>query len=215
MNSIRRELINKDIKNNLHYLVGKVADFGGTKLGDRSFKIKKNNLINNVNYINLDQKSDPDILANLNDIPVEAGFYDSFLLIETLEHIDDIVKSINEIKRVVKSDAIGLISMPFLYQIHEAPEDFRRWTKKKIVSFFNDNGFKILLIKENGGYFATIFDLTRSQILRLDNSKILNKLLFRILILIRPIFKILDKATLSSSKFITTGYFFIIQKNDQ
>lgn len=135
MKSIRRELVNKDIKNNLKYLIGKVADFGGTKFGERSFKIKKNNLIKEVNYINLDEKSHPDILANLNNIPVEAEFYDSFLLIETLEHIDDIVKSINEIKRVLKSNAIGLISMPFLYQIHEAPEDFRRWTKKKFFLF--------------------------------------------------------------------------------
>ena len=65
--------------------------------------------------------------------------------------------------------------MPFLYQIHEAPTDFRRWTRNQLINFFEKENFEIVSIEENGGIFAVIFDLLRSFLLKLDNRKLINK----------------------------------------
>lgn len=212
MESFRRELINKDLSNQIKFLKGKVADLGGSRAIHARSNIKKTNNIEKIVVINIDEKSKPDIVANLEKIPVSENYYDSFLLIEVLEHVENIQQVINEINRVISINAKGFVSIPFLYQIHEAPDDYRRWTKKKIINFFNQNGFKILLIKENGGIFSVIFDLLRSFILNLDNNKIFTKLCFKILRIIKPFFRLLDNKTIHLSKTITTGYFLVVEK---
>lgn len=212
MESFRRELINKDLSNQIKLLNGKVVDFGGSHGIHARSNIKKTNNIQEIVVINIDERSKPDIVANLEKIPVSENSYDSFLLIEVLEHVENVQQVIDEINRVISINAKGLISLPFLYQIHEAPDDYRRWTKKKITDFFSQNGFKILLIKENGGIFAVIFDLIRSFILNLDNNKIFVKLFFKILRIIKPIFRLLDNKTIHLSKTITTGYFLVVEK---
>ena len=104
--------------------------------------------------------------------------------------------------------------MPFLYQIHKAPTDFRRWTKDKLVEFFENSSFDVELITENGSIYSVIYDLFRSKLMSSNEPKIINKFKYYILKLLKPIFKILDKRNNQVSKNITTGYFLIVRKNN-
>ncbi len=211
MDSFRRGFINSHIFKYENKLNGLVADFGGTKKNSRS-KINNNGNIDKIISINIDKNSEADIIADLEDLPFESNYFDSFLLLEVLEHVKNPDKVLKEINRVLKKDSTGLISMPFLYQIHEAPTDFRRWTRNQLINFFEKENFEIVSIEENGGIFAVIFDLLRSFLLKLDNRKLINKFFVKILKLFKPLFKFIDKKIIHLSKSITTGYFLVLRK---
>ena len=211
MESFRRGFINSSIFKYENKLNGLVADFGGTKKNSRS-KINNNANIDKIISINIDKNSGADIIADLEGLPFESNYFDSFLLLEVLEHVKNPNKVLKEINRVLKKDSTGLISMPFLYQIHEAPTDFRRWTRNQLINFFEKENFEIISIEENGGIFAVIFDLLRSFLLKLDNRNLLNKFFIKILKLFKPLFKFIDKKTIHLSKSITTGYFLVLRK---
>ena len=139
----------------------------------------------------------------------------SFLLSEILStsaHSTGLSSFTSAIFSTSLAVSTGLISMPFLYQIHEAPTDFRRWTRNQLINFFEKENFEIVSIEENGGIFAVIFDLLRSFLLKLDNRKLINKFFVKILKLFKPLFKFIDKKIIHLSKSITTGYFLVLRK---
>ena len=213
MNSFRREFINFQIDKNIEKLKGIVADFGGsTDLKSRT-KIKFTENIDEIITINKDPNSQAKVISDLKNLPFKDEYFDSFLLLEVLEHVENPNEVIKEIFRVLKKGAIGFVSMPFLYQIHMAPKDYRRWTKEKIINVFKENNFTVDLIAENGGLPSVIFDLIRSHILSLDNNKYLNKFKFLCLKLIKPLFQMVEKKNSSTNLNITTGYFLIKKKN--
>ena len=213
MNSFRREFINSQIDKNIEKLKGIVADFGGSSDIKSRTKIKSTENIDEIITINKDPNSKAKIISDLNHLPFENNYFDSFLLLEVLEHVKDPNEIIKEIFRVSKKKAIGFVSMPFLYQIHMAPKDYRRWTKEKIINFFEENNFTVDLISENGGLSSVIFDLIRSHILSLDNKKIKNKFKFFVLKILKPLFQLLENKKSNNNLNITTGYFLIVKKN--
>ena len=213
MNSFRREFINSQIDKNIEKLKGIVADFGGSADIKSRTKIKSTENIDEIITINKDPNSKAKIISDLNHLPFENNYFDSFLLLEVLEHVKDPNEIIKEIFRVSKKKAIGFVSMPFLYQIHMAPKDYRRWTKEKIINFFEENNFTVDLISENGGLSSVIFDLIRSHILSLDNKRIKNKFKFFVLKILKPLFQLLENKKSNNNLNITTGYFLIVKKN--
>ncbi|MAO32551.1 MAG: hypothetical protein CL824_03500 [Crocinitomicaceae bacterium] len=213
MNSFRREFINFQIDKNIQKLRGIVADFGGSNNLKSRTKIKFTNNIDEIISINKDPNSQAQVISDLKNLPFKDEYFDSFLLLEVLEHVENPEQIIKEIFRVSKKDAIGFVSMPFLYQIHMAPKDYRRWTKEKIINVFEKNDFTIDFIIENGGLPSVIFDLIRSYILSLDSKKYLNKFKFLILKFLKPLFQLLERKNSKTNLNITTGYFLIIKKN--
>lgn len=212
MDSLRREFINSQINKNKSQLKGIIADFGGSS--KKKSRSNLNEILSDekIVSINMDKNSEADIISDLEDLPFVDGNFDSFLLLEVLEHVKSPKKIIKEIHRVIKRNSYGFVSMPFLYQVHKAPKDYRRWTKDKLIEFFETNDFYIELITENGGLYSVIFDLIRSKILSTNKPSIFNKLNYLILKILKPIFKLIDKFFISSSENITTGYFLIVKK---
>lgn len=212
MDSFRREFINSQINKNKSQLKGTIADFGGSSKKKSRSNVQEIFCEEKIVSINMDRNSEADIISNLENLPFADDNFDGFLLLEVLEHVKYPKKIIKEIHRVIKKNSRGFVSMPFLYQIHKAPKDYRRWTKDKLIEFFETNDFYIELITENGGLYSVIFDLIRSKIVSPNKKSIFNKLYYLILKIIKPIFKLLDKIFLSSSENITTGYFLIVKK---
>ena len=50
-------------------------------------KINNNGNIDKIISINIDKNSEADIIADLEDLPFESNYFDSFLLLEVLEHV--------------------------------------------------------------------------------------------------------------------------------
>jgi len=89
------------------------------------------------------------------DIPSES--FDLVLCTEVLEHSKYPESILNEIQRVLKPDGTLILTTPFIYPIHGAPNDFRRFTPH----FYQDNlpRFQFQVLKLSGGFGSAIATL--------------------------------------------------------
>jgi len=98
-----------------------------------------------------------DIIANAWDTGLKDNEFDILVSNQSLEHIIETDKTINEIKRIVKKWWHIFISLPFLYPQHWAPYDYYRFTYYWLLHKFKD--FEIIEIKQTTYYFSTLIML--------------------------------------------------------
>lgn len=70
----------------------------------------------------------PDVFADGARLPFGDESFDTILLLEVLEHVAEPERVLSEIQRVLKAGGVLLLSMPFLYPLHDAPHDYQRYT---------------------------------------------------------------------------------------
>jgi ubiquinone/menaquinone biosynthesis C-methylase UbiE len=128
----------------LPYFKGKVLDIGCGQSPYR-FLLKKNE----TQYFGIDiidaekfNYSNPDIVHfNGEDIPYEENCFDHVVCTEVLEHVEKYQYLVDEMYRVMKKGASGIITVPFSARYHYIPWDFFRYTPsslKKIFSKFSE-----------------------------------------------------------------------------
>ena len=124
-------------------LRGLVLDIGCADQKLRHFLSK------DTTYIGLDYyhtaiywyKTRPQIYGDAQALPFPDSSMNSVLLLDVLEHIPDPNKCLREIHRVLTPDGILVLQVPFLYPIHDAPLDFRRWTVYGLRILAQNQGF--------------------------------------------------------------------------
>ena len=82
-------------------------------------------------YLTSDVDTDrgAEMLLDLRSMPeIEESSYDCVLCLSVLEHVDDPWAAIIEIHRVLKPGGALLLAVPFRQAIHDAPQDFWRFT---------------------------------------------------------------------------------------
>ncbi len=134
--SVTRALQYEIIKN--IKLNGKVLDYGGGR------EATYLNILNVSNYssINISHKLKPTYKIRVGDkIPVKSLSFDNLISFNTLEHIFDPKLVINEMHRVLKKKGKILITTPFLFPIHGAPDDFFRPTPSWYSEILKKRGF--------------------------------------------------------------------------
>lgn len=70
----------------------------------------------------------PDIYADGARLPFLDDSFDTIVLLEVLEHVAEPQSVLAEIRRVLRPHGTLLLSMPFLYPLHDAPHDYQRYT---------------------------------------------------------------------------------------
>jgi SAM-dependent methyltransferase len=82
----------------------------------------------------------PDIYGNAQSLPFTNDCADALTLIEVIEHLPKPDAAFAEAYRVLKVGGELIVTVPFLYPIHDAPYDFQRWTRfglEEIASHYN------------------------------------------------------------------------------
>jgi len=150
----------KKILSNKKYLKGKLLDFGcGKKPYSELFDVNE--------YVGLDIKKSGhshddeqiDIFYNGKTIPFNNNYFDSIFSSEVFEHIFNLDEIIKELYRVIKPGGYMLITLPFVWEEHEAPYDFARYTQFGIRYLLKKGGFKIIKIEQTTNYIETIFQM--------------------------------------------------------
>lgn len=111
----------------------------------------------------------PEIYADAGSLPISNNSIDVVLLLEVLEHLPDDKKAINEIHRVLKPGGRFYLSVPFLYPIHDAPADFRRYTIYGLRRLLEHCGFSVVQETHHGNSFVTTlhqFNMTLLEVVR-------------------------------------------------
>lgn len=100
-------------------------------------------------------KSWPDVFGTAQSLPFRSQTMNTVLLLDVLEHLERPEPALREIFRVLKSRGSLLVSVPFLYPIHDAPSDYRRWTVHGLRQLLSDAGFEDVMIKPTLGGLET------------------------------------------------------------
>jgi len=94
--------------------------------------------------------------GSLLSVPFSDGFFDLTLALDVIEHIDNDLIALRELKRVTKPDGLILITVPayqFLWSAHDlAHHHKRRYSSKILKNKLKEAGFEILKLS----YFNTI-----------------------------------------------------------
>lgn len=150
--SARRHFIDQFFFSKVSLIKGSVLDIGGKKLNKRGlFDLEK---YTKATYVNIDESTSPDIIADATSIPVEDGSYDTVIMGEILEHLPDPMKALKEARRILKSGGTLLATVPFMAGIHGDPHDYGRYTETFWQKAAEDLGLKILEIERQGTIFA-------------------------------------------------------------
>jgi SAM-dependent methyltransferase len=72
--------------------------------------------------------SRPDVFADASHLPLRNASIDAVVILEVVEHLRYPREALCEIARVLKPRGLLLLTMPFLYPIHDAPHDYQRLT---------------------------------------------------------------------------------------
>jgi len=133
------------------YIKGKVLDIGA---GLNPFR----ELIKYEKYVTLDEdeKLKPDITGSIYAIPAEKEEFDSAVCTDVIEHLNEPLKALKEISRVVKKGGHLYLSAPFIWNLHYEPNDYFRYTKYGLQHLMEQAGFKVIKIKGIGGIWAFI-----------------------------------------------------------
>ncbi|KND50599.1 MAG: hypothetical protein AB202_03900 [Parcubacteria bacterium C7867-007] len=130
-------------------LSGKVLDLGGDANSEYLSFIKGSF---SVTRLNLDPKTKPDILHNLEEpLPVPDAAYDGVVLFNVLEHIYAYRALVAESVRVLSPGGTVLVVVPFLFPVHPSPDDFHRFTASTLRRELQDAGLSEINITPLGG----------------------------------------------------------------
>ncbi len=105
------------------------------------------------------------IIADINDgIPLKDASVDLVLFTEVLEHIKEPARALREINRVLKPEGKLIMTTPFAWLVHEAPNDFYRYTRFGLEHLLKGSGFHKIEIRASNSYLYTIFQLLNANL---------------------------------------------------
>ena len=109
-------------------------------------------------------KNRVDVICLATALAFENSCFDSILCTQVLEHVYDHHTMIKEIHRVLKPGGHIMLTVPFVWELHEEPYDFFRFTKHALKELFEEAGLVIDYIKPNGGKWATVYQLRNNSL---------------------------------------------------
>lgn len=154
--SFFREKITKIIQDHR-----RILDIGG---GLRISKDKSNRfdsrrawiipLMNDHSYVVMDPVPDyhPDVVGDIHAMPFPDSSEEAILCLAVLEHIENPIKAVSEVRRVLKSGGATLFYVPFLFYYHAEPgyyKDYWRFSHDAIEMLFRDFS-KVEIVKVRG-----------------------------------------------------------------
>jgi SAM-dependent methyltransferase len=98
--------------------------------------------------------------ADLTRLPFDDGAFDAAISIVVLEHVAYPAKAIGEFRRVLREGGRLFLAVPQVWQLHQSPHDFFRYTRCGTELLLRDAGFEVEMLKPTGGYFELLGKLS-------------------------------------------------------
>jgi SAM-dependent methyltransferase len=186
---IARRGLHKEVSILSKYIQGNVLDVGcGEKPYEKLFNVKK--------YVGLEYDNTENRKAKKADFyydgkifPFKNSEFDAVVCNEVLEHIFEPDKFILEIKRVLKVNGVLLLTVPFVWDEHEQPVDYGRYSSFGLKVLLERNGFEVVVQRKSVSDFSIIFQLINSYFFKKVSRNIMAKYLF--IIFVSSVFNIL------------------------
>lgn len=93
----------------------------------------------------------PEVYGDGHHLPFKDASFDAVLCTQVLEHAARPAELLRELARVLKPGGLGLISVPFFYNLHLEPHDYFRFTPYGLGWLLENNGLRIQELRGQGG----------------------------------------------------------------
>lgn len=128
-----------------HHINGDIIDVG---CGQKPYK----HLFNHLKYIGIEVEQeghdhtneDVDVFYDGKKIPFEDNTFDNAITSQVLEHVFEPDAFLREIHRVLKPNGHLLLTVPFVWDEHEQPYDYARYSSFGLKYLIEKNGFQIV-----------------------------------------------------------------------
>jgi SAM-dependent methyltransferase len=165
-------------------ITGKTLDVG---CGQRPYE----HLVASKKYIGLELDTPAartmkkaDIYYTGKRFPFRKESFDSVMLNQVFEHVFNPEEFLQEVNRVMKRGGRLLLTVPFVWDEHEQPHDYARYSSFGIAWILKENGFAIIEQRKSVNDIGILFQLINGFIYKKvqTHNLILNHIFFFFLI---------------------------------
>ena len=105
----------------------------------------------------LHDRSNVDVFADLcKTLPFDDNYTDTIVSFQVLEHLPEPALFLTECYRILKPGGRFLITVPFMWHVHEEPLDYFRYTRYGLEYLLKQSGFANIEITENTGFWQML-----------------------------------------------------------
>lgn len=140
-----------------HVIKGRVIDLG---CGTAPYKV---DILRKADeYIGVDWENSPhdrgevDVFANLRErLPFDDGYADTVVAFQVMEHLPEPGFFLSECHRILRPGGALFLTVPFMWEIHDAPHDYYRFTRHGLEYLLKQAGFGEREVRETTGFWQT------------------------------------------------------------
>jgi SAM-dependent methyltransferase len=166
----RRELL-KAMRELGPEIRGRVLDVG---CGSRPYE----RFVSATEYVGLEIDTPENRRTKLADVyydgrglPFPDGSFDSAISNEVLEHVFEPDAFIADIARVLKPKGRLLLTVPFVWDEHEQPRDYGRYSSFGLTALLGKHGFTVLQHRKTAANVKTIFQLLNAYLYKITVTR--------------------------------------------
>ncbi|WP_299550023.1 class I SAM-dependent methyltransferase [Seonamhaeicola sp.] len=190
-----RTSIFEALKRHIPFFKGALLDIGCGKMPYKAYILKNSEI---TDYVGLDietaliydAKVKPDVTWDGKTMPFKDESFDCAFGTEVLEHCPDPEIVLKEVNRILKPGGMFFFTVPFLWNLHEVPNDEFRYTPFSLERYLKKGGFKDIDIKATGGWHASMAQMLGLWVKRSEMSDFKRTVFSRVL---KPIMRYLIK----------------------
>jgi SAM-dependent methyltransferase len=154
-----------------HHVDGKLLDVG---CGTRPYE----SLFNTSEYTGLEldtphnrSVAKADVYYDGTQFPFEDHPFDTVLCNQVLEHVFEPEEFLQEIARVLKENGQLLLTVPFVWDEHEQPRDFARYSSFGLAALLKRNGFEVVEQRKTVADIRVVFQLINAYLYKKTASE--------------------------------------------
>jgi len=102
--------------------------------------------------------------------PFDDASFDSVLCNQVLEHVFNPDEFLEQLNRVLKPNGSLLLTVPFVWDEHEQPYDFARYSSFGLRALLEKHGFRIIEHRKTCADASVLFQLTNAFIFKIIQS---------------------------------------------
>lgn len=134
---------------------GRVVDLGCGKAFYKDMILKTATEYVGVDWENsMHEQGHVDVFTDLTQrLPFDDVYADTVVSFDVLEHLPEPDFFLGECNRILKAKGVLLITVPFMWHVHEEPHDYFRYTKYGLQYLLEKNGFSQVTVEELTGFW--------------------------------------------------------------